>query len=982
MASPLRPFVVAAATTSLLLTACAPKIDSKDPGERYRAVTIVQDPALLVQIARTDADEFVREAAVGRLTDQSLLGEIALSDSSATVVFAAVKLLSDEAALEKVATTRTDFVALEAASKLTSPAVLARLVSSSKDDALRANLAARIDDQEVLANLVAKDANTTVQLTALARITDQRRLGDLALGATSSYFADRVVERIADQAQLARIVRDPRSRSAESALAKLTDPVLLLQLALDTRDWLADGMNCVGLSPSLYPTLLQKIADSRKLARIVIEGRSTNLAEAAKAAITEPEALAEIERFERLRDEISACADPTKLATWATQDTNRNVRLAAIGTHTDQPTLARVASADSDPLLRIAATEYLADQAVLAQVACGDTEAEVRLAAVARLHDPETFARIARTDREPEVRKAAVDQLTDNRVLGEVALADTVEYVRRTAIEKLTDDRALAEVARHETNASLRRSAISMLGDQTALESIARSDSDEYARTDAVNRLDDQAALATIAHADPSGTVRAAAIERLTDSTVLGEIALQEKDSIPRAKAVSQLTDQKILERVATTDAEAVIRKIAVGRLEDQQVIARILETEKDSFVRKTAAAGIRDQTLLEKLVAHDPDEDVRRAALGSLDTVTTLVRCALDDEKESVRLTAAQRLAELGSEEGMAALFAAMNAGPEPTRARACDALLAFQAAAESGMLAALAHPDPLTRRFAAEAARRIYYGDRPVEPLLALLADPDAGVRRFATSALQHLGDLALAKAAARLPQAPVAEKRYLLRILADSAQQPSDTQLIEWIRGEPELRWHAAQLALGCEPSEETPSELDPLRRLVREKRFAEAAAAGPLGAALCSVQLADWEHAQQAAAALRQAGWKPASDTERILFTFAEHCASALIADVGGARMYNMGKILPQLTPEYRAACTQVFLDGILLNPDGQKRTCVAGLNLYALPDAKPELRRMLRAAGTKEMAESFLMGDLGMEAIDWAIEHHYTLKKSN
>ena len=44
--------------------------------------------------------------------------------------------------------------------------------------------------------------------------------------------------------------------------------------------------------------------------------------------------------------------------------------------------------------------------------------------------------------------------------------------------------------------------------------------------------------------------------------------------------------------------------------------------------------------------------------------------------------------------------------------------------------------------------------------------------------------------------------------------------------------------------------------------------------------------------------------------------------------------------------------------------------------------KLELRRMLRAAGTKEMAESFLMGDLGMDAIDWAIEHHYTLKKSD
>jgi HEAT repeat protein len=982
MATPFRP-LAAVAAASLLLAACAPKIDSKDPSERERAVATVQDPALLVQIARTDANEDVRNSAVSRLTDQKLLGEIALADTSSLVASTAIGLLHDEAALEKVATTRTDYVARDAASKITTPAVLARLVSSSQNDALRADLAARIDDQEVLANLVAKDADSAVQTAALARLTDQRRLGDLALGATSSYFADRVVERISDQTQLARIVRAPGSSCTESALAKLTDPALLLQLALETRNWLAHGMDRVGLSPSLYPALLQKIADARKLARIVIEGRSPNLAEAAKAAITDPEALAEIERFERHCNEISECTDPARLATWATQDTNRNVRLAAIGKHTDQPTLARVATADSDPLLRLAATDYLADQAVLAQMACNDTEAEVRIAAVARLHDPETFARIARTDREPSVRKTAVDQLTDNRVLGEIALADTDEYVRRTAIDKLTDDRALAEVARRETDVNLRRSAISKLGDQTALASIARSDSDEYARADAVERLDDQAVLAAIARADPSGEVRATAIERLTDSAAaLGEIALQEKEAKPRAKAVALLTDQKILERVATTDTEAVIRETAVGRLEDPQTLARILETEKSGFVRKTAAACIKDQALLEKLAANDPGEDVRCAVVRNLDSVTALVRRALDDEKESVRLTAAQRLAELDSAEGMAALFAAMSAGPEPTRARACDALLAYQASAEAGMLAALAHPDPLTRRLVAEAAHRMYYGDRLVEPLLALLADPDAGVRRFAASALSHLGEWATEKAAARLPQAPVAEKRYLLHILADSTQRPSDAQLIDWIRGEPELRWHAAQLALGCEPSEDSPSELDPLRRLVRENRFAEAAAAGPLGAALCSVQLADWGNAPKVAAALRQAGWHPASDTERVLFTFAEHCASALIADVGGARMYNMGKILPQLTPAYRAVCAQVFLDGTLLNPDGQKRACVAGFNLYELPDAKPELRRMLRAAGTKEMAESFLMGDLGMEAIDWAIEHHYTLKKSD
>jgi hypothetical protein len=156
-----------------LLTTIA-KTDS-DARVRRSAVRKLKETSGLVEIAANDADASVRDEARSTLLAQSM------NDGDATACEAALAALDDPRLLMTVAkSARLDSVRAQALARLADSRAIASVAREAEHASARVSALARIDDATLLLNVAMGSEHKDVALAALERIRDRDALKTLA----------------------------------------------------------------------------------------------------------------------------------------------------------------------------------------------------------------------------------------------------------------------------------------------------------------------------------------------------------------------------------------------------------------------------------------------------------------------------------------------------------------------------------------------------------------------------------------------------------------------------------------------------------------------------------------------------------------------------------------------------------------------------------------------------------------------------------
>ena len=421
------------------------------------------------------------------------------------------------------------------------------------------------------------------------------------------------IAKIAKPAELARIVREDKSRDARLAA-------------------------------------LEKLADQKALAELVSDGADMEARQKAMAKITDTLLLADLDPWVN-PEAAQKTADAALLAKLATRAWLAPVRKMAVQKVTDIETLTAVALADPSGAVRKMAVIKLADPDVLAKIAGSDAAWYVRQAAVGKINDSAVLAGIARNDTDAFVSRAALAKLKDETAILDVALHTVLETVRTNAMDALTTQQMLARVVRETRDADLQgeaykrltedplkseaapwldSKAVGTVTDQTLLGKLAESGLLANVREAAAAKLEDPALLYRIAMANESEPVREAAANRIKDQAALQMLVAESTNEV-REIAVKKLEDQRLLEKIAATTNESYsARKAAVEALKDEQALIRIAKDENmGSGLRAEAVSGVRNQEVLAQLARGERDGSVRDCAFRGV--TNAVVRAELE---------------------------------------------------------------------------------------------------------------------------------------------------------------------------------------------------------------------------------------------------------------------------------------------------------------------------------------------------------------
>jgi len=181
--------------------------NSRSPQTRYHAVSRITDQAARFDIAKTDPEVRVRQAALRDLTNPMDLAEIAIKDASLEVATAAMGVLWDTSYGRK----DSYYSALEV--------VLRRTIH----ERIREVAASKLP-HTVLANIARSDKNPNVRVAAVKGVTSPELLGDIASRCMFRDARIAAIGKLLDKALLSDLATkdaDPRIRAA--AKSRLTE---------------------------------------------------------------------------------------------------------------------------------------------------------------------------------------------------------------------------------------------------------------------------------------------------------------------------------------------------------------------------------------------------------------------------------------------------------------------------------------------------------------------------------------------------------------------------------------------------------------------------------------------------------------------------------------------------------------------------------------------------------------------------------------
>jgi HEAT repeat protein len=409
-------------------------------------------------------------------------------------------------------------------------------------------------------------------------------------------------------------------------------------------------------------------------------------------------------------------------------------------------------------------------------------------------------------------------------------------------------------------------------------------------------------------------------IERLddTDPDVAG-MAAETLGRLGDARAVAPLV-ARLGDR--ENDAVRMTAATALGRIGDPRAVGPLITTLSDEFAvvrRKASEALVRIGPgavagLVEELASPDADQVVRvcdiLGAIGAEGAVDPLVVTLDGARNQKIRLAAINALGRIQS----------------------VDALPRLRTL--------ILGPDPALRDAAVQAAGAI--GQPAVAMLVPLLASERQAVQSAAARGLIAVGGPAVDAVAGCLPDLDAAGRRHAADILRRSGPDMIAPTAPLLGHPDPEVRRIAAELLTGA--GEEA---LPVLRTTLASGRsgLARRAAADALGAMtdygsvdVLVRALMDSEASGHAARALRQLGWQPESDRDKVRYFVAVDDRIAL--------------------EEMAATVRQVLMTDLL-----RQRGRYAAYALTALLDTQgeavvPELAALLKTNGTRALANAY------------------------
>src|SRR5262245_17707917 len=197
-----------------------PLWEHEDPAVRAEAVRGLHagDAELAATIYKNDADPAVRRAALRKLEDIALLIEVARSEADGS--------LREEAAaiLMRLATESVDeATALQAAETVADTRHLATLARTARSASARELALGRLADEKSLA-VVAKTAeDAKIRLSALERVQDPEARADVALKSEHKDVAVAALQGVGDRAKLLEIAEHARAKAAARRARALLD---------------------------------------------------------------------------------------------------------------------------------------------------------------------------------------------------------------------------------------------------------------------------------------------------------------------------------------------------------------------------------------------------------------------------------------------------------------------------------------------------------------------------------------------------------------------------------------------------------------------------------------------------------------------------------------------------------------------------------------------------------------------------------------
>jgi hypothetical protein len=201
---------------------------------RRAAVTRLDDPTVLADVARTDPDEDVRIDAIRALAGLAMEGSdldriseivrqlLAIGRSREVVAIAR------DAALPEVRTATVDL--------LTDQKSLSAVSRHASDGPTRLRALARLTDVEEIVNVALKSEQTDAAVAALERIEDPAALGAIAQRARSTVAARRARTRLRQLEEAAEPQREESVRLSPEDRQRAADLILRAESVVATMD--------------------------------------------------------------------------------------------------------------------------------------------------------------------------------------------------------------------------------------------------------------------------------------------------------------------------------------------------------------------------------------------------------------------------------------------------------------------------------------------------------------------------------------------------------------------------------------------------------------------------------------------------------------------------------------------------------------------------------------------------------------------------
>lgn len=228
-----------------------PKWKHSKPAVRTEALRAMGADAtdIIVEMARTDAEDTVRRAAIEKIVDPEVLSSIAKDDASPLGVFAGERAAS--LWVDAAASARDAKQAESALSRLSDPKRLAAVLHRAKAASVRRAALARLSDPKVLIDVVRDASDPELRLEALRKISDVPTLRGLAVSGDPKDAAYAAIERLEDLDALASVAKKGKGKGvrnrAKKRLASLAPPVEDAPAAAgaDTGQWHAEQLRLV-----------------------------------------------------------------------------------------------------------------------------------------------------------------------------------------------------------------------------------------------------------------------------------------------------------------------------------------------------------------------------------------------------------------------------------------------------------------------------------------------------------------------------------------------------------------------------------------------------------------------------------------------------------------------------------------------------------------------------------------------------------------